>query len=89
MCSQFRRQIWLVLAALREQAPEIFEEITWRLLWNSAEEQFSPDFGDLCRRNFDGQTLAALVFEAELAARPEHLADIERVGAAEDANHPL
>src|SRR6266496_15308 len=57
--------MWLVLMALRAHAPKVFEEITWKLFWNSSEERFSPDFGDLCRSRFDSGTLGALVFEAE------------------------
>jgi glutamate carboxypeptidase len=57
--------MWLVLRALQTHAPECFEALTWKLLWNSSEERFSPDFGELCRRHCDGQTLGALVFEAE------------------------
>jgi glutamate carboxypeptidase len=57
--------MWLVLVALREHAPKVFEGVTWKLIWNSSEECFSPDFGDVCRRHFDGGTLGALIFEAE------------------------
>jgi glutamate carboxypeptidase len=57
--------IWLVLSALRAHAPAVFENITWKLILNSSEECFSPDFGDVCRRHFTPGTLAALVFESE------------------------
>ena len=57
--------MWLVLSALKTQAPAVFEEVTWKLIWNSSEECYSPDFGDVCRRHFDQGTLAALVCEAE------------------------
>jgi len=57
--------IWLILTALRHHAPELFEDITWKLIWNSSEECYSPDFGDVCRARFDPGTLAALVFESE------------------------
>jgi len=57
--------MWLVLSALRARAPEIFEQVGWKLILNSSEECFSPDFGELCRRQFNGGTLAALVFEGE------------------------
>lgn len=57
--------MWLVLSALRACAPEVFEGISWRLFWNSSEECFSEDFGDVCRSRFDRETLAALVFESE------------------------
>ena len=57
--------IWLVLSAMRAHASAVFEDIGWKLILNSSEECFSPDFGDVCRREFDGGTLAALVFEGE------------------------
>ncbi len=57
--------MWLVLSALRAHAPTIFEDLGWKLILNSSEECFSPDFGDVCRREFDGGTMAALVFEGE------------------------
>jgi glutamate carboxypeptidase len=57
--------MWLVLSALREHARALYESMTWKLLWNSSEEQYSPDFGALCRKHFDAGTLAALVFESE------------------------
>jgi glutamate carboxypeptidase len=57
--------MWLVLGALRNLAPAAFEAITWKLIWNSSEECYSPDFGDVCRGHFDSNTLGALVFESE------------------------
>jgi glutamate carboxypeptidase len=57
--------MWLVLTALQTHARDVFEDVTWKLIWNSSEECFSPDFGDVCRAHFDHGTLAALVFESE------------------------
>jgi len=74
--------MWLVLDALRTFAPETFEGITWKLLLNSSEEMFSPDFGDLCRSRFDRDTVAALVFEAEGRLGEEHLMVVARKGRA-------
>src|SRR5436190_3307039 len=74
--------MWLVLKALREQAPHIFEDITWHLLLNSSEEMYSPDFGQLCRSRFNGGTLAALVFEAESRCGNQHLMVTARKGRA-------
>jgi glutamate carboxypeptidase len=72
--------MWLVLTALRAHAPRIFEEITWRLLWNSSEECLSPDFEGVCRQRFDGDTVAALVFEAENRAKAGSLMVAARKG---------
>ena len=57
--------MWLVLTALRAHFPKVFEEVTWKLLWNSSEECLSPDFEHVCRERLDQHTVAALVFEGE------------------------
>jgi glutamate carboxypeptidase len=57
--------MWLVLSVLKTHAPALFEEVTWKLLWNSSEECYSPDFGDVCRERFEARTLGALIFESE------------------------
>ena len=72
--------MWLVLGALRAHAPHVFEAITWKLFWNSSEEQFSPDFADVCRSRFDGGTLAALVFESEGRSARQRLLVVARKG---------
>ena len=74
--------MWLVLRALQFHAPNVFEDITWKLFLNSAEEMFSPDFGDVCRSRLDTHTLAALVFEAEGRLGQEKLMVVARKGRA-------
>src|ERR1041385_7713924 len=74
--------IWLVLSALRARAPDLFEEITWQLFWNSSEEVLSHDFGQLCRSRFQPDTLAALVFEAEGRLADNILLVVARKGRA-------
>lgn len=74
--------MWLVLSALRAHARGVFEDITWKLILNSSEEMFSPDFGAVCRGHFNGNTLAALVFEAEGRLGEEHLMVVARKGRA-------
>jgi len=74
--------MWLVLIALREHAPDVFEDITWRLFWNSSEERLTPDLARLCRSRLDANTLAALVFEAEGRLGDEHLVVVARKGRA-------
>lgn len=74
--------MWLVLMALRAHAPKRFEEITWRLFWNSSEETLSHDFGDVCRARFGRETLAALVFESEGRLGQESLMVVARKGRA-------
>lgn len=72
--------IWLVLQALRRQAPQVFEDITWKLFWNSSEETLSHDFGDVCKARFTNETLAALVFESEGRLADERLMVVARKG---------
>lgn len=74
--------MWLVLDALRETAPDVFESLSWRLFLNSSEEMFSPDFGEVCRARFDRGTLAALVFETEGRSQDESLLVVARKGRA-------
>ncbi|HEX5222985.1 MAG TPA: M20/M25/M40 family metallo-hydrolase [Verrucomicrobiae bacterium] len=74
--------MWMVLKALQALAPAEFEATTWKLLWNSSEEMFSPDFGELCRSRVETGTLAALVFESEGRLGNEHLMVVARKGRA-------
>jgi len=74
--------MWLVLAALQKLASADFEATTWKLLLNSSEEMFSPDFGELCRSRLEKGTLAALVFESEGRLGEEHLMVVARKGRA-------
>lgn len=55
--------ILLVLSALQKIIPELFDQITWVVLLNAAEEALVPDFGQLCMDRLDTNTLASLVFE--------------------------
>ncbi len=53
----------MTLDALRTVAPAKFDDTTWVVLFNAAEERLSQDFGRLCRDRLAGDTLANLVFE--------------------------
>src|SRR5262249_39726785 len=72
--------MFLVLSSLQACAPKLFEELTWKLIWNSSEEQFSPDFAEVCRTRLEPGTLAALVFEAEGRQRQRGLVVVARKG---------
>ena len=74
--------MWQVLSALRTCAPEVFNKVHWRLLLNSSEETYSPDFGEVCRARFGPQCLGALVFEGEGRANGERKLVIARKGRA-------
>jgi len=70
----------LILEAIRAHAPKVFEDVTWKLFWNSSEETLSHDFGEVCRRRLDRETLAALVFESEGRLGDERLMVVARKG---------
>lgn len=74
--------MWLMLDALRAQAPGLFEAVTWRLFWNSSEEACSPDFGAVCRQRLGTDTRAALVFESEEREEGRPLLVVARKGRA-------
>jgi len=57
--------IYLTLAALREEAREVFEGTNWFVLLNCCEETISEDFGRLCREQLPPETRACLIFEAD------------------------
>ncbi|HET6409073.1 MAG TPA: M20/M25/M40 family metallo-hydrolase, partial [Chthoniobacteraceae bacterium] len=75
--------MWLVLNALKVAVPDVFNGLTWHLLWNATEEEISPDFGVLCRSRFNEKTIAALVFESEGRLGDDHLMVVARKGRGE------
>jgi glutamate carboxypeptidase len=56
--------IYMVLEALREFDPRVFNEVNWVILLNAAEERLSIDFGELCLSRLAPDSMAGLVFEA-------------------------
>lgn len=58
--------IYLVLAALRDHAPDLFYATNWVVLCNACEEVDSEDFGRVCQVELPvDHTLACLIFEAD------------------------
>jgi len=55
--------IWMVMRALKEKAPELFERVTWKLIWNASEEGSCADFGPLLRGEISEASRACLVYE--------------------------
>lgn len=53
----------MMLEALREFAPAVFESVTWVLLFDATEETESDDFGALCLERIGPGGRACLVFE--------------------------
>ena len=56
--------IFIVLSAIKEFAPRLFEDTTWIICCNSCEEILSEGFGRACLDLLPASTSAALVFEA-------------------------
>jgi glutamate carboxypeptidase len=54
---------YMMLAALQAVLPAVFNDITWVVLLNAAEETMAEDFAGLCLERLTGPALAALVFE--------------------------
>jgi glutamate carboxypeptidase len=75
--------MWLVLSGLREISPEEFDAITWKLFWNSREEEISPDFARVCLDRFSPETIANLIFESEGRMGEERLMVVARKGRCE------
>lgn len=57
-------QIWLVLSALKQFAPKLFDEITWVVMFNAAEECLCSDFCALERQQLGDSAIANLIFES-------------------------
>jgi hypothetical protein len=72
--------MWMVLKALQTQCPEVFDMITWQLCGIHPKNNFSPDFGEVCRTRFNADTIGALVFEAEGRLADEGLLVLARKG---------
>lgn len=89
----------LVLAAMREVAPEVFNRTTWVLLLDASEEMECADFGRLCAERLQG-AVAGLVFEggrqegnefkfvASRKGRATLRIDVEGRGAHAGSEHP-
>lgn len=56
--------IWLILAALREIDPQLFEYTHWVIAADSAEEELTSEFPRFCQDRVPANCRAALVFEA-------------------------
>ncbi len=74
--------IYMMLAALKEVVPRAYDDITWLVLLNAAEEEGAPDFGELCLQHLSGKTLAGLIFEAGDVSPDRCLTVVNRKGMA-------
>lgn len=56
--------MYMVLEAIREASPVLFEEVTWILLLDASEETDGQDFGRLCKERLAGEdTVGCFIFE--------------------------
>lgn len=55
--------IFMILAALKEVVPKLYDDMTWLVLLDATEERGGLDFGQLCLQHLGDNALAALVFE--------------------------
>ncbi len=62
--------IWLVLSALRELDPGLYEDTHWIIGANALEEVLSEDFPARCAERIPPGCRAALVFEASVGREP-------------------
>ena len=75
--------IYMMLDALRSVAPEVYDSVSWAVFLNSAEEQGSMDFDDVCLDRLDVErTRACLVFEGGLMKQDQAWAVVARKGMA-------
>jgi glutamate carboxypeptidase len=75
--------IYMVLDTLRHFAPQVFENITWQVMLDAAEEADGEHFGSLCRERLPaGDTTACLVFEGGRLQDQEALLVVTRKGMA-------
>lgn len=56
--------IYMILSALKEFVPQLYDDITWLVLLDAAEERGGFDFGQLCLETLGEDAIAALLFEA-------------------------
>jgi glutamate carboxypeptidase len=64
--------IYMVLAALQEEVPDLYESMNWVVLVDASEEDDAEDFGRICRERLEGaETLACLIFEGGYQEKEE------------------
>ena len=74
--------IYMMLAVLNQIAPNVFNNVNWIVLLNSAEETLEPQFGNLCRARISAGARACLVFEGGRRRGPQFYVVTARKGMA-------
>ncbi len=74
--------IYMMLMALKVVAPQVYDDVTWVVLLNAAEETVAGDFKQLCLQHLAEKTLACLVFETGFLVENRSLVVVARKGMA-------
>lgn len=74
--------IYMMMEAIQQFAPDVFEEITWVVLMDSSEETDGTDFGALCTRQLEPDAMACLIFEGGYFQNNEFKVVVARKGMA-------
>ena len=72
----------MMMEALKNMSPSLFDEITWVILLNACEEVAEEDFGHLCVSRLGSDALACLVFEGGYMAAKKFRTVVVRKGMA-------
>lgn len=75
--------MFMMLDVIKTFAPNLYDEVTWVLLLDAAEETEGKDFGDLCIERLRGDdTLGCLIFEGGLKFENKYKIVVARKGMA-------
>ena len=74
--------IYMMMAALQAIAPEAYDDITWVILLDSAEEVDGIEFGQLCTERLSENALACLIFEGGYLQNNQAKVVVARKGMA-------
>jgi glutamate carboxypeptidase len=74
--------IHMMLMALKAVMPQVYDDVSWVILLNAAEETVAGDFKELCLQHLAGSTLACLVFETGFLDENRSLIVVARKGMA-------
>ena len=74
--------IYMMMEAIQQFAPDVFDDITWVVLMDSSEETDGSDFGDLCTRQLEDNAIACLIFEGGTFQDDEFKVVVARKGMA-------
>ena len=75
--------IWMVMSAIQQCAPALLDQITWRVMFNAAEEGLKSDFGHRQRHWLGSNAIANLVFESGPQGDGVHHLICQRKGSAD------